>query len=648
MKKTKILSACAFALSGILASSGFFAGSVRAAISESAAKNAALQMTATLENSTTELQFNYAENINDGRGITFGAIGFCTGTYDGNKLVKHYTDLNPDNNLAKYIPEVDAIDAGPHNAAGGDGNPSTAGLSGFIEAVRGNDDPLFRQAQIDMLDELYWNPAVRMANSIGAQYNLTLAFIYDMSVRQGPDGAQSIINKAKSALGGTPATGVDETAFLNKMISLRDSVLRSEGLGDVDRNDGFKQVLSSGNTDLNTPFTFTAYGDTFTIKGGVYGGGGGNTATKYTLTVNQGNGSGSYAAGAKVAINANLPSSSDKAFDKWTGDTSYISNAAASQTVVTMPDKAIVLTATYKDAVSEKYVLTVNSGTGDGSYSAGTKISIAADEAPEGKVFDRWTGNIAYVSDVKSATAQVTMPNQDIAVTATYKIESSGSINLPDGTLIKLPESPKIFVIINGEKKWISTPEQFEQMGCRWTDIENVTESILDGLDDIEHNLIRLINDYKVYLVTDGTLRHIPSPQIFLDYGFKWDDIQDVDEPIVSKYKNTYLVRESGTEEVYYLNKNGVRKHIPNEEIFNSYGDKWEDVQVVSKTEMESYPVSNLIRLEGSDDVHLVSENVRKLIPDAATFDRKGFDWNRIVSVNKTEFNWYRDGGKVK
>jgi chitosanase len=58
-------------------------------------KNVILQITTTCENSDTKLAFNYAENIGDGRGITFGCIGFTTGTYDGNMLIKHYTKLNP-------------------------------------------------------------------------------------------------------------------------------------------------------------------------------------------------------------------------------------------------------------------------------------------------------------------------------------------------------------------------------------------------------------------------------------------------------------------------------------------------------------------------------------------------------------------------
>src|SRR5665647_2109628 len=147
------------------------------------AKNATLQMTTTLENSNTSLQWNYAKNIGDGRGITFGAIGFCTGTYDGNILIKYYTTLNPDNKLAKYIPALNTIDTSPHNAAGEDGNPSVAGLTNFIRDVQNCNDPLFKQAQLYELDQLYYNPAVTMFYRIGAKNSLTLAFIYDMSVR---------------------------------------------------------------------------------------------------------------------------------------------------------------------------------------------------------------------------------------------------------------------------------------------------------------------------------------------------------------------------------------------------------------------------------------------------------------------------------
>ncbi len=224
-------------------------------------------MTTACENSTTDLQYNYAENIGDGRGVTFGFVGFCTGTYDGNMLIKYYTQLNPNNNLAKYIPALDAIDRGSHSQNGGDSNPSTAGLDGFIQAVNSNTDPLFKQAQIYMADQLYWNPAMKLADSIGAKNPLTQAFIYDMSVNHGEDGAQDFINKAKSALGGTPATGVNENTFLSKLMDLRYSYLKTEDSAGSDRVNAFRRILTSGNVNLSAPFSFTVYGDTFTIDG---------------------------------------------------------------------------------------------------------------------------------------------------------------------------------------------------------------------------------------------------------------------------------------------------------------------------------------------------------------------------------------------
>jgi chitosanase len=220
-------------------------------------------MTTTLENSNTQLQWNYAENLKDGRGITFGIIGFCTGTYDGNILLKYYTGLNPDNTLARYIPALNKIDAGSHNAAGGGGNPTVKGLDGFITDVQNCNDPLFKQAQLYELDQLYWNPTVKEFNKIGARYPLTLALMYDASVREGVDGMQEIVSNC----GGTPKSGIDEITFDKNFIKQYTALLEEEGIGDKDRMAGFSQILKSKNVELNTPFTFIAYGESFTING---------------------------------------------------------------------------------------------------------------------------------------------------------------------------------------------------------------------------------------------------------------------------------------------------------------------------------------------------------------------------------------------
>jgi len=230
-------------------------------------KGVCLQMTTACENSSDTFDYNYAENLGDGRGITFGVIGFTTGTYDGNQLIKYYTQLNPNNSLAKYIPALDKIDASKHDSE--DKSDDITGLENFISEVQACSDPLFKQAQLFELDIHYWNPAVKIADSIGAKNNLTLAFIYDMCVNHGTDGSQDYVDSIKEYLGGTPASGVNENEFLSALMDYRYDELAEEDPEGKDRVNAFRKLLEAGNFDLKAPFEFTVYGDTYKIDGNI-------------------------------------------------------------------------------------------------------------------------------------------------------------------------------------------------------------------------------------------------------------------------------------------------------------------------------------------------------------------------------------------
>ena len=65
-------------------------------------------------------------------------------------------------------------------------------------------------------------------------------------------------------------------------------------------------------------------------------------------------------------------------FDQWIGDTAYVDNVDAANTTVTMPDLDVELTATYESIIVE-YTLTVNGGSGGGSYEAAEVVGISAD-----------------------------------------------------------------------------------------------------------------------------------------------------------------------------------------------------------------------------------------------------------------------------
>ena len=241
---------------------------------------AALQMMSCQENSNPAPYWNYAENIGDGRGITMGICGFTTGTYDAHEMLRYYTTLNPNNVFVKYDAALTAIDNGPHNGAGGDGNPSTTGLNGFITDVQNCNDPMFKQAQLYTMNQMYYNEAVSQFTKTGCSYNLTLAVLFDASVREGADGMTTLVTQATTACGGTPKTGVSETVFLTSILSKYHTMLANEaGTDDKNRDADYRKVLTNGNQVLNCPYTFTAWGESFTITGVVPGleniGGGG-------------------------------------------------------------------------------------------------------------------------------------------------------------------------------------------------------------------------------------------------------------------------------------------------------------------------------------------------------------------------------------
>jgi hypothetical protein len=134
----------------------------------------------------------------------------------------------------------------------------------------------------------------------------------------------------------------------------------------------------------------------------------------FSLTVNGGTGSGNYAGGEVVNIEATVPA--EQMFDQWTGDVSGVADVNASATTVTMPESAVSLTATFKSP----FTLTVNGGTGGGSYFEGEEVTIRANDPAVGKVFAAWTGDVTGLNDVNAVETIITMPAANVNLTSTY------------------------------------------------------------------------------------------------------------------------------------------------------------------------------------------------------------------------------------
>lgn len=83
-----------------------------------------------------------------------------------------------------------------------------------------------------------------------------------------------------------------------------------------------------------------------------------------------------------------------------------------------------VLTPAEVQMLYSSHSLTVTSGSGSGTYAENEVISISANIAPVGYIFDKWTGDTSYVADPLAEETTITIPvgNINLSLTATYKL----------------------------------------------------------------------------------------------------------------------------------------------------------------------------------------------------------------------------------
>ncbi len=221
-------------------------------------KRRAEQLTSLFENSTTEIQYAYVEDIHDGRGFTAGRAGFTTATGDALEVIELYTTRVPANPLAKYLPRLRAL---AKSESG-----SVVGLDGFAAAwTTAAGDPAFRKAQDDVEDQLYFVPAMKRADDLHLATALARAEVYDAIIQHGegddPDGLPALLAKTAKDVGGTPATGIDENKWLDAFFTVRradlahasDASTREAWAESVSRVDALRALAKAGNYDLHGP-----------------------------------------------------------------------------------------------------------------------------------------------------------------------------------------------------------------------------------------------------------------------------------------------------------------------------------------------------------------------------------------------------------
>ena len=254
---------------------------------------------------------------------------------------------------------------------------------------------------------------------------------------------------------------------------------------------------------------------------------------------------------------------SDYMFDYWNKDGEKYGSSHYYRNIV-MGESDVTYHAYYRDRVS--YNLTVNNGTGGGTYKERQSVSISANAVPEGYTWSNWTGNWYSIGNRRNMNTSITMPSSDCEVTANYRLirpshtltvlNGSGSGTYREGTTIKC----------YGDQ----APDTYEF--AYWTEGDEIISysnpiSITMGTEDrtIQANYKPI--PYFNVLVTNGTGTGVyprnSSPQIVMNPApdgmkfLQWEvivgDDNDVTEPRAEHTTIRNLTHDVAVQATYYI-----------------------------------------------------------------------------------------------
>jgi hypothetical protein len=101
------------------------------------------------------------------------------------------------------------------------------------------------------------------------------------------------------------------------------------------------------------------------------------------------------------------------------------------------------------------------------------------------------------------------------------------SLIIRDGLIIK-GSGERIYVLENNQKRWITTLDAFAWHGYRWEQVNEVDDSFLNRFEDGRpiYVLLKCEQSPPIYALEDGQKRWIQDIPTFEAEGFVWEDVK--------------------------------------------------------------------------------------------------------------------------
>lgn len=250
-----------------------------------------------------------------------------------------------------------------------------------------------------------------------------------------------------------------------------------------------------------------------------------------------------------------------------------------------------------------------------------------------------------------------------------------------NGTLIRGATGDEVYLLENGDKRWVKSPTVFACNGFAWGNVITVSNTERDGYATVSPLLCpsgTLIKTAAapVYVINEDvngtyTRRWITTAEVFTAAGFSWSNVYTVTDTerdwygAGSDFDETSATRPNGTLlKVSYLPQvwvldSGQKRWIETPTAFVSNGFSWSKVITVGLWDLNVYATGNPVRaakgtlLKGTGpEVYVVdlvggvfygNTYYKRWITTAEIFTEKGYNWANIYTVTPTELNTYED-----
>jgi hypothetical protein len=253
-------------------------------------------------------------------------------------------------------------------------------------------------------------------------------------------------------------------------------------------------------------------------------------------------------------------------------------------------------------------------------YPSGTLVQVPGEDGV-------WLLQSGYRRAITSESALRSRFNADLIV----QISKSALESYPEGANISLPnyslvqdEDGVIYLLVDDTLRPIDSMETFRSIGFSQDEIVSITNSeretytlgstITTSTVDPQGQLYQLTTNGAVFFIQDGK-RHPIFDVSILNVRFKGKSIHSITpvemeqfgEGTPVKLPDGTLVKIVESPTVYVISE-GMRREIPSESVFTSFGYQWTNIIDVPENVLNLHPLGEELEEAISDSVQSASE----------------------------------------